>query len=413
MPKPKTPTSFQPVTELGYRVKSMIGQGGFGSVYIAVHEPTKSFRAVKAMFKGDTERAEIDNEVDMMRRTDHAPNVARLLEVAEDGHFIFICLEACMGGHLLKRLSEHRVFTERHAAVAIADVLSALAVLHGMGIAHRDIKPQNLIYFNERPDAPLKLIDFGMAVDLRKAPGGKVTEFAGTIRFMSPSIVKEQPYGCECDLWALGVTAYLLLSGTYPFNGATVDEVAHVILHADPSLSAPLWGNVSADGKDFVRKLLRDPYTERQRDPNAAIGDLLTVFDASDHPWIRHRGALSGAQLDEGVRQRLASTHNRNLLDAAVGNLVAARLQPGDVEVLTRQFDLLDTNGDGHVTLDEYLQGVASLEVTYDELRRQFAAYDTDSDGRISKQEFLSACLSQNLGEARDCLLYTSPSPRD
>lgn len=207
-------------------------------------------------------------------------------------------------------------------------------------------------------------------------------------------------YGCECDLWAVGVTAFLLLSGGYPFNGSSVDEVAALIADGAYDLHAKEWANVSADGRHFVSQLLRDPYLEEQRGKHGARpGELLTVFDALEHPWIRHRGAQSATQLDEGVRQRLIGMHNRNLLDAAVGNLMAARLQPKDINVLLAQFDLLDTNGDGHVTLDEYLQGVASLEVTYDDLRKQFAAYDTDKDGRISKQEFLSACLSQNLGE--------------
>lgn len=182
MPKPKTPTSFEPVKRLGYSVGSMIGQGGFGSVYLATHEPSNTHRAVKAIAKGDVDRREIENEIDMMMRTDHAKNVAKLLDVSEDTAFYFICLEACMGGHLLKRLTRHRQFTERHAAVAIADVLSALSVLHGMGIAHRDIKPQNLIYFDERPDAPLKVIDFGLAVDLRKEPNGKVDEVSAERR---------------------------------------------------------------------------------------------------------------------------------------------------------------------------------------------------------------------------------------
>jgi calcium-dependent protein kinase len=400
MGKPKTPLSFEAVRSIGYRVKSMIGQGGFGSVYIAVHEPTLGFRVVKAIFKGDVDRAEIDNEISMMRRTDHAPNVAKLLDVVEDHYFIFICLEACMGGHLLKRLGEHRQFTERHAAVAIGDVLTALKVLHGMGIAHRDIKPQNLIYFDERADAPLKLIDFGMAVDLRRAPNGKVSEFAGTIRFMSPSVVKSQPYGSECDLWALGVTAFLLLTGTYPFNGSTVEEVAAIILAGDLRMDDRSWECVSADGRDFIRSMLRNPALHSERAPQQPY-EPFDVFDALSHPWIRNRGAESGHKLDAGVRQRLLSAHNRNLLDAAVGNLVAARLQPDDIDVLMRQFELLDTNGDGHVTLDEYLQGVASLEVTYDDLRKQFATYDINKDGRISKEEFLSACVSQNACKAQ------------
>lgn len=258
-PRPKTPLTFDVLARAGYSVKSMIGQGTFGSVYIAVHAPSSSFRAVKTISKGDVTCEEIDNEIAMMRRVDHATHVARLFDVEEDERFIFICLEGCTGGHLLKRLGNHRQFTERHAAVAIADVLSALKVLHGMGMAHRDVKPQNLIYSSESAGSPLKLVDFGLAVDLRRCPGGKTTEVAGSIRFMSPSVLTSEPYGCECDLWALGVVAYLLLSGAYPFNGKTIEECTESIVFRKPSFRGEAWRCVSRDGIEFVQSLLRDP----------------------------------------------------------------------------------------------------------------------------------------------------------
>jgi len=393
------PTKFTPLDSRGYRVRSLIGQGGFGSVFLADHGPTREFRAVKATYKGDLRRSDLENEIELHRRAGEASttNVVQLFEVVEDPSFVFMCLEACMGGHLLYRLSKHTQFTERHAACAVADVLGVLEALHEMEIAHRDLKPQNLMYAHSRPDAPLKLIDFGMAVDLHRV-GGKVSQFAGTIRFMAPSVIREMPYGVECDLWALGVTTFLLLSGEYPFNGTTVDEVAADVLHGTLRLSGGAWDTVSDDAKDFIQRLLRDDALDvfvRAR-ARARAPRLRTATQALAHPWIVNRGPRSAGLLDDRVRARLHAAHRRNLLDTAISNLAAARLRADDLRVLLDQFDLLDVNGDGYVTLDEYLQGVASLEVTLPELRAQFAKFDLNCDQRLSRAEFAAACMDRN-----------------
>lgn len=416
-----SPSKFTPLEPCGYRVRSVIGQGGFGTVFLADHVPTRSFRAVKSIYKGDVRRLELENEIELQRRAGAASsaNVAKIFDVVEDPSFVFICLEACMGGHLLYRLSKHERFTERHAACAVADVLGVLDALHGLGIAHRDVKPQNLMYVDSRPDAPLKLIDFGMAVDLQRT-GGKVAQFAGTIRFMAPSVIREMPYGAEVDLWALGVTAFLLLSGEYPFNGATVDEVAHDVLHRPLAMSGRAWRTVSDDAKDFIQRLLRDDALDlfaRAR-ARAHAPRLRTAAQALAHPWVQGRGPRSAGLLDDEVRTALRAAHRRNLLDTAISNLVAARLRGEDLGVLLEQFDLLDVNGDGYVTLDEYLQGVASLEVTVPELRAQFEKFDLNSDRRLSRAEFAAACTDRNKLAGADLpatfdFLATAGAPAD
>lgn len=260
-----TPTEFAVLAVEGYTINRLIGQGAYGSVFVSRHEPSDSLRAVKAVAHADVDRAEVENEIRIMRKIPREAHIVQLFEVVEDPAFTFLCMEACTGGHLLHRLWEHRAqFTEAHASRAMRDLLDALVALHSVHVIHRDIKPQNLLYVNKRPDAPLKLIDFGVAVDLG-SPTGKVRDFAGSIRFMSPSVVVEEPYGADCDLWSAGVVTFLLLCGQYPFDGASVEEVAEKIVKQEPDFSGSEWALVSAEAKDFVRKLIRDPFVERNR----------------------------------------------------------------------------------------------------------------------------------------------------
>jgi len=402
MPSVTAPKKFEALEPLGYQIQGLVGQGGFGSVFMAMHKPSGETRAVKAVCTEDCNRAEIDHEILVMRKMKAAPNIVKLFDVAEDQSFIFICMEACLGGHLLARLWEHAAqMTEHHAARAVRDVLSGLASLHEAHIAHRDVKPQNLIYATASPDSPLKLIDFGMAVDLG-SPKGTVLEFAGSIRFMSPSIVTDTPYGLECDLWAVGVTAFLLLSGSYPFNGSTVDEVADLIAAGAFDFGAPEWSYVSAEGKDFVSRLLRDKVLDEadelvarasKKPPPRRPPAFSSAKEALRHPWIVHRGPPGTGLLDASVRDALHAIHERNLLDTAVSNFVSGRLRQQDLNVLIKEFDRLDRDKSGTVSLAEYLQGVASLEVTLDELKEQFKTHDLNRDQELSRAEFITACV--------------------
>lgn len=242
---------------------------------------------------------------------------------------------------------------------------------------------------------------------------------------MSPSCVCEKPYGRDCDLWSVGVVTYLLLCGRYPFNGETLEQVADKIVSGVISMDAEEWKTVSPEAKEFVRMLLVDPWLDRRRVMQAekAAAELpkkagkfgrrssssmpkparvqprvrfASAAEALQHPWIKNGGPKGAGLLATSVRDSLYDLHRRNLVDTAVANMLANRMRKKDLDVLGNQFDLLDMNGDGHVSLDEYVQSMSSLHVTVDDLKRQFDSHDLNKDNKISKTEFLTACVSTN-----------------
>lgn len=97
--------------------------------------------------------------------------------------------------------------------------------MHKKNIAHRDIKPENILMESKSTDnVNLKITDFGFAKLYDPNEGG-LTETLGSPLYMAPEIIKKLPYDCSVDIWALGVLAYIMLSGKPPFKGKTKDEI--------------------------------------------------------------------------------------------------------------------------------------------------------------------------------------------
>lgn len=233
-----------------------------------------------------------------MNEVNH-PNIVELRDAYEDEENVHMVMELCHGGELFDRIVERarrggrgkRVdgpderaapscFRERDAARIIRSVLSAASYLHSKDIVHRDIKPENILFAEEDADiSPVKLIDFGLAA--RHAPNAKpLTATVGTGYYMAPEVL-DGSYDRACDLWSIGVVAYILLSGRPPFNGRSDDEIRSKIrrgLDRGRMDNSELWEGIGEEAKDFVGRLL-------VMDPN----ERWTADMALDHPWLKVR----------------------------------------------------------------------------------------------------------------------------
>ena len=221
-----------------YDIKALIGRGSFSRVVRAEHRATHQPFAIKMMEVEAPEGREVcASELAVLRRVSHA-NVIRLVEVFQFPRRVYVVLELATGGELLDRVISRGHFTERDATQAIRMVLAGLGYLHNLGIAHRDLKPENLLYYHPGPDSRLLVTDFGLATFGgagvgSEVPGADVSEggdwtgaerswslrtTCGTPEYMAPEVLLRRPYSCAVDMWALGVIAYILLSGSMPFE---------------------------------------------------------------------------------------------------------------------------------------------------------------------------------------------------
>ena len=135
-------------------------------------------------------------------------------------------------------------FTEAMAAKVVRQSLQALNYLHGLGIVHRDLKTENIMFVKDKKF--VKLIDFGFAnfyqnvSSTNEDDGGSLHETKGTPYFISPEVFRGT-YDKRCDLWSMGVVTFFLLSGTYPFLAPNPEELQVKILSCDYDFDEQRW----------------------------------------------------------------------------------------------------------------------------------------------------------------------------
>ncbi|XP_045153438.1 MAP kinase-activated protein kinase 3 isoform X2 [Echinops telfairi] len=221
-------------------------------------------------------------EVDHHWQASGGPHIVRILDVYENMHHhkrcLLIVMECMEGGELFSRIQERgdQAFTEREAAEIMRDIGSAVQFLHSQNIAHRDVKPENLLYTSKEKDAVLKLTDFGFA---KETTQNALQTPCYTPYYVAPEVLGPEKYDKSCDMWSLGVIMYILLCGFPPFYSNTGQAISpgmkRRIRLGQYGFPNPEWKEVSEDAKQLIRLLLKTDPTER-----------LTIAQFMNHPWI-------------------------------------------------------------------------------------------------------------------------------
>jgi serine/threonine protein kinase len=263
-------------------VPRILGSGHIGSVRVCIDRATGLRYAVKTISKSDRRvRPEcIVREAIISSELNH-PNIVRLVDIFEDSSRVHLVTDLCEGGELFQKIidrSSSRVggaacFAEGEAARIMGQLLSAVSHMHSRDIVHRDLKPENILFETDKEDSPVKIIDFGLA-RAHHANEAPMSNLTGTPYYIAPEVLRRR-YDRACDMWSLGVIAYVLLCGYPPFNGRDDDDIHEAISRGWYCFPRQEWGGASGEVLDFIRHLLRtDP---RKR---------MTAEQALMHPWI-------------------------------------------------------------------------------------------------------------------------------
>ena len=205
-----------------YKYGRLIGQGAFGKVNLGLNILTGRIVAVKSFDKNNSELTgdnmkKILYETDLMKKLNH-PNITKILEMFEDEKYFMIIMEYINGGNLFSFVKKRRKLSEKTAKFLFRQIILGIKYIHEQNIVHRDIKLENLLIdLNNN----VKICDFGIGRKI-KSKNQLLHDQCGTLMYMAPEILlssKEKGYEpFPVDIWSSGISLYIMLSGTLPFN---------------------------------------------------------------------------------------------------------------------------------------------------------------------------------------------------
>jgi serine/threonine protein kinase len=235
---------------------NILGAGAFSTVRIATHNTTKNKYAIKIVDKGKitkTDEVALKDEISVLKELEH-PHIIKLYDVYNEAEYYFLVTELMNGGELFDRIASKVSYNEDEARNVTRTLLKVLDFCHSKQVAHRDLKPQNLLLMSKVNDENIKVADFGFAKKLRE-DGHFVTQ-CGTPEYVAPEILNGVPYDTKSDMWSMGCILYALLGGYVPFYGKNQRELFREIRGGKYEFHEEYWGHVSQDAKDLVASLL-------------------------------------------------------------------------------------------------------------------------------------------------------------
>uniref|UniRef100_A0A8C8BVX6 cGMP-dependent protein kinase n=1 Tax=Oncorhynchus tshawytscha TaxID=74940 RepID=A0A8C8BVX6_ONCTS len=268
---------FSNLNLVDFNIIDTLGVGGFGRVELVQlkSDEVKTF-AMKILKKRhivDTRQQEHIRSEKLIMQEAHSDFIVRLYRTFKDSKYLYMLMEACLGGELWTILRDRGSFEDSTTRFYTACVVEAFAYLHSKGIIYRDLKPENLILDHK---GYAKLVDFGFA---KKIEFGKKTwTFCGTPEYVAPEIILNKGHDISADYWSLGILMFELLTGSPPFSGPDPMKTYNIILRGIDMIEFPK--KITKNAANLIKKLCRDNPSER-------LGNLKNgVKDIQKHKWF-------------------------------------------------------------------------------------------------------------------------------
>uniref|UniRef100_A0A7N6BKY5 calcium/calmodulin-dependent protein kinase n=1 Tax=Anabas testudineus TaxID=64144 RepID=A0A7N6BKY5_ANATE len=266
-----------------YQLYEELGKGAFSVVRRCMKISTGQEYAAKIINTkklSARDHQKLEREARICRLLKH-PNIVRLHDSISEEGFHYLVFDLVTGGELFEDIVAREYYSEADASHCIQQILEAVLHCHQMGVVHRDLKPENLLLASKLKGAAVKLADFGLAIEVQGDQQAWFG-FAGTPGYLSPEVLRKDPYGKPVDMWACGVILYILLVGYPPFWDEDQHRLYQQIKAGAYDFPSPEWDTVTPEAKDLINKMLTINPAKR-----------VTATDALKHPWICQRSTVA------------------------------------------------------------------------------------------------------------------------
>ena len=255
-----------------YQINEIIGEGMFGKVKLAIHLLTNEKVAIKIFDKGKVktkkEKEYIEREIAILKKLNHY-NTIKLYNIIQNDDFIFLIQEYISGKELLHYIESNDNLSEKEICRLYQQIISGIEYMHEMGIAHRDLKLENIL-LNYKKD--IKIIDFGLSNRYDRDTDELLHSSCGSPCYAAPEMIKGLDYrGINTDIWSSGIILYLMLCKKFPFNDKNNSKLYQKILSGKFVIPSYL----SNEAKDLIISLLKVNPLER-----------IKMNEIKNHPWF-------------------------------------------------------------------------------------------------------------------------------
>jgi serine/threonine-protein kinase ULK/ATG1 len=257
-----------------YTFREKLGEGAYATVYKAERKVNPqdivAIKCIEIHSLSPKSKENLLTEIQLMKQLDHK-HIVKLKDFNWDKTYIYIIMEYCSGGDLLHLIHTREKLEERVARRFLRQLALALKYLHERGIAHMDLKPQNLL-LSSLSSPILKVADFGVAQHLNSGERGHSQR--GSPLYMAPEIFLAKTYDSKVDLWSVGVILYEAVYGRAPLASNTLDRLMEKVMDPRP-IQLPDDSSLSEECRDLLSKLL-------QRNPE----DRMSFEEFFAHPFV-------------------------------------------------------------------------------------------------------------------------------
>jgi hypothetical protein len=265
-----------------HRCERVLGAGGMGIVYRAVHAVMGRVAAIKTLrHTGTADPVLVQRllrEATAGGRIQH-PAIVSVHDTGEQGTVAYVVMEYVQGENLAQALAREKRFSLRRATWFTLQVAEALAAAFRLGYIHRDIKPENILL---RRDDTVKVTDFGLAKNLKEGELGGLTrtgQVLGTMVYIAPEqIVSSKGSDQRADLYSLGATYFHLCAGRPPFDTREPIKLLLQIRKEEPPPLSQVLPGVPEGVERIVTRCLRKDPAERYQSPEELAADLRAVY---------------------------------------------------------------------------------------------------------------------------------------